>query len=218
MSKFNTLIMISLAVLVGFFAYPYFHPPTAPSAEIVKVTTSKIDHDKSLDDNSEADADIEDRTQSTEHNKPENSLSETDETQDSNTDPASDESGNPNVPSAATSGNKKDFSSYKLHDEKKTYAISESDPRIRYLNGKYIGAVHGYSVVLEINQAISSLNFSSVVTYSSAKTDYIFNVNNNGNIILIQYGEAKFYLDLSSLPDLKINEGYSGYFQMQKVQ
>lgn len=110
---------------------------------------------------------------------------------------------------------KKDFSFYKMQNSAKEIEVSPADPRLSYLRGKFQGVFEGTTVELTIQDMESALNFyenkklNADVSFKKSNGELYFNVNENGNVVLILIDERKFFINMKNWPVIVLNEGYS---------
>lgn len=227
MKNSHLLIVIALAGIAGYFAYPFFNPKSAPlessshtSAQVSRNGTDASSPTTSKEDSSVAN-DI--ASQTVPHENSTNTVTSEDDTSPGNrkSEVTESDSKESRVSSHATtfsnspngSGNQKnDFSSYKLTNNESRLSISESDPRFHLLQGRYEGNYKGSPAVLIIGPQKSTLTLTGTIATDDIvlikdNEKFFSNVFDNGNLLKIESDKAKLVLDISAWPGLKLAVG-----------
>lgn len=110
-------------------------------------------------------------------------------------------------------GTERDFTTYKLKKTDHKIDLSSRDPRLLLIKGFYEGFFDRSTVDLEIGGSESSIQFvddSSIneeLSFSAPNEEFFANVHDNGNLLLIEKGKSKVYINIQSWPTLKLIMG-----------
>jgi len=230
------LVVISLGG--GYLAYPYFNAPDPE--EVSRITSSQRKYPTSLD--RPGDSGITDSPDSGPSSTPPSATQKAEEKFNQNridkkrsmrvSDDNHDEedlsgtrSQNNGLGSQTfRAGSERDFSNYKLSKKTHPLSLSPRDPRLLLIKGFYEGFYDSSTVDLEIGGSESSIQFvnnsvpNEEMSFSAPNETFFTNVHDNGNLLMIEKGKSKLYIDLQSWPTLKLMMGTKTEVLLRKTR
>lgn len=238
MKNTRLLIVTIFAGVIGYFAYPYFHSPSTPTENSVlkntnvserkteTLPTETSNSEKTTEANVTADQNVPTEllpasearaTEDAVAKQNPNSI-EADSGIKQNPSPSTTFSNSPH----ASGLQKNDFSSYKLTNNESRLSISETDPRLLLLQGKYEGIYKGSNAQLFIGNQMSSLILTGTIasddiTLRKPNEQFFSNVFENGNLLTIESDKQKIQIDISGWPKLKMLVGQEETVYLSKI-
>lgn len=119
---------------------------------------------------------------------------------------------------------RKDFSYY-IQKNPGRLELSPNDPRLELIQGTYEALFEGQDIRLNIGSTESSLRFltgggdlNEQMSLEAKNEVFFSNHAPDGNLLLIEKGELKYFLDLKEFPRLRLRMGRNSVVGLRRIR